>query len=440
MSNLNKIFDYWLPAKISEEFDKARLNLFIRVISVITWVGFLSSLFTIAFLTDQNSRIYYVGTTVLTAALYFIILYTVKKTGNLNLAYHIGGTLAVVFMTKLVFESGGIYSTSILSIWIILIASFFIASIRAGIVWSVITVLYIVLFYVLEVFEIDGFKPHMDSPSRRVMDLIFITTYISFVLIIYERNRKGLLDRMHKAHTELKKQNQSLIELNREKENLMAIVAHDLKSPQQQLLAILSLMEMEFKAKNIPTDYIKMGKNILNGSIHLINDITYSKEISDGFVIQHKEKVEVTPFVSDMIQSFESTAKEKNISIVPAISTNGLSIEIDKIIMGRILQNIISNAIKFSPFEKSIFITASNTNNQLIVSVKDEGPGIAKEEQQLLFKRFQKLSARPTNKESSSGLGLYIVKTLVDKIGGDIQVISDKGQGAEFKLVIPLKK
>jgi signal transduction histidine kinase len=199
-------------------------------------------------------------------------------------------------------------------------------------------------------------------------------------------------------------------------------------------------MEMEFKSKNIPTDYIKMGKNILNGSIHLINDITYTKELSDGFVIQHKEELEVTPFISEMIQSFESTAKEKNISIVPAISTNGLSIEIDKIIMGRILQNIISNAIKFSPFEKKIFITASMTSNRLIVSVKDEGPGIAKEEQLLLFKRFQKLSARPTNKESSSGLGLYIVKTLADKIGAEIQVISDKGHGAEFKLLIPLKK
>jgi signal transduction histidine kinase len=434
---LDKVFDFWLPNQLKDKvIDKARLNLFIRVISTITFVGFITSIFNIFLLPEWGSKLYFIGTAGLSAGLYLVILFVVKKTGKVNLAYHIGATIAVLFMTRLIFESGGIYSTGILSIWIILIASFFIASIKTGITWSVITILYIGGFYLLDVYNIKNYNPLIDTPFRRVIDLIFITSYISFVLVIYEKNRKGLLLKMKKAHDEQKKQNKSLIELNREKETLMAIVAHDLKSPQNQLLGILKLVEMELKANNQSTEYIELGKNIVKGSLHLINDITYTKEITAGFLIEKKETIEIDPFVEEQLHLFDTTAKEKNISIVKNINTQSLSVDIDKIILARILQNLISNALKFSPFGKRIFISTSHSNNQIIFSVKDEGPGIDKDEHKLLFKRFQKLSARPTNKESSSGLGLFIVKTLVDKIGGKIQVLSEKNNGAEFKLII----
>jgi signal transduction histidine kinase len=439
LSKLDKVFDYWLPNNLSDKvIDLARLNLFIRVISTITVVGFFTSSFTVLIMPDWQSRLYFIGTAGLSAGLYLLILFIVKRTGNINFAYNIGATIAVLFMTRLVFESGGIYSTSILSIWIILIASFFIASIRTGITWSIITIFYIAFFYFLDINDIKNFKPELDTPLRRVVDLIFITSYISFVLVIYEKNRKGLLLKMKNAHDEQKKQNKALIEINREKETLMAIVAHDLKSPQNQLLGILKLVEMELKANNQSTEYIEMGKNIVKGSLHLINDITYTKEITNGFLVEKKEGVEIGSFVEEQISGFEYAAKEKNISIVKDIKTNGLSIQIDKTILARIFQNLISNALKFSPFGKSIYISTILSNSEIIFSIRDEGPGIDKEERKLLFKRFQKLSARPTNKESSSGLGLFIVKTLVDKIGAQVKVISEQGKGAEFVLVLSL--
>jgi signal transduction histidine kinase len=103
----------------------------------------------------------------------------------------------------------------------------------------------------------------------------------------------------------------------------------------------------------------------------------------------------------------------------------------------RVLYNLISNAIKFSPFEKEIIISVIDTNKTFTISVKDKGPGISEEDQEKLFNKFNKLKNKPTNNESSSGLGLYIVKKLLKNLHGEIEVISELGKGTTFKLTIP---
>ena len=105
----------------------------------------------------------------------------------------------------------------------------------------------------------------------------------------------------------------------------------------------------------------------------------------------------------------------------------------------RVLYNLISNAIKFSPFEKQIVVSVLDHQNNYEISVKDEGPGISKEDQEKLFNKFNKLKNKPTNNESSSGLGLYIVKKLLKNLHGKISVESDLGSGTTFNLTIPHK-
>ncbi|MBK8290015.1 MAG: ATP-binding protein [Flammeovirgaceae bacterium] len=104
----------------------------------------------------------------------------------------------------------------------------------------------------------------------------------------------------------------------------------------------------------------------------------------------------------------------------------------DKLYLYRIFENLISNALKFSPANKHIYTSIEEVENKIVVKVRDEGPGFTIEDQRQLYRKFQRLSARPTGGESSTGLGLSIVKALVEKMNGELICQSEEGNGATF--------
>lgn len=105
--------------------------------------------------------------------------------------------------------------------------------------------------------------------------------------------------------------------------------------------------------------------------------------------------------------------------------------------MGQVVDNLLSNAVKYSPPEKDIYVELSRKQDQIRFEVRDQGPGISHEERDKLFQHFQKLSAKPTGGESSSGLGLAIAQRIVEEHGGNIGVESEPGQGATFYFELP---
>ena len=106
--------------------------------------------------------------------------------------------------------------------------------------------------------------------------------------------------------------------------------------------------------------------------------------------------------------------------------------------IAQVFENLISNAIKFSPLDSNIFIKLEKQNDNVKISVKDEGVGISVEDQKQLFGEFKRLSAQPTNGERSTGLGLSIAKKIVDMHGGLIGVYSEVGKGSTFFFTLPL--
>ncbi len=107
--------------------------------------------------------------------------------------------------------------------------------------------------------------------------------------------------------------------------------------------------------------------------------------------------------------------------------------------IAQVIDNLFSNAIKFSPHDLNIYVTSEMNNNMVKVSVRDEGPGISKEDQSRLFGEFQRLAAQPTDGEKSTGLGLSIVKKIVEAHGGTISVVSKLGEGATFSFKLPME-
>ena len=108
--------------------------------------------------------------------------------------------------------------------------------------------------------------------------------------------------------------------------------------------------------------------------------------------------------------------------------------ESDRSYLIRVFENLLSNALKFSENGKHIFVSLHQIKDVIELKVRDEGPGISDEDQAKLYHKFQRLSARPTSGESSTGLGLWIVKTVVDKLGGQIECESKVGVGTTFTI------
>jgi signal transduction histidine kinase len=134
---------------------------------------------------------------------------------------------------------------------------------------------------------------------------------------------------------------------------------------------------------------------------------------------------------------FQLQAKAKNITLHATVSITEGILHTDEEALTRILDNLLSNALKFSPPGKQIFISQQVTSAGVQIAIRDEGPGISEEDQQKMFKKFQRLTSIPTQGESSTGLGLAIVKALTEKIGGVILVQSTIGVGTTFTLGIP---
>ena len=139
----------------------------------------------------------------------------------------------------------------------------------------------------------------------------------------------------------------------------------------------------------------------------------------------------------EIFDSFKYISDRKHIHLDFYSSIIKFHTVFDKDKVERILINLLSNAIKFSPSNKNVTVIAVDLGNAIEISIEDEGPGINAEDQLKLYQKFQKLTAKPTGGESSTGLGLSIVKTMVEKMKGKIHYQSEDGKGAKFVVNLP---
>lgn len=231
------------------------------------------------------------------------------------------------------------------------------------------------------------------------------------------------------------RRNQELSDLNHEKDTLMSIVAHDLKSPLNRIKGIADLMELEGKLPEDQKIYLQMTKDATQAGLDLIKDLLDVHMLEEN-AAPNISSFDVSQFLLEKIDAFGPSAESKNIHL-HITKINSEEVRIDKDYLNRIVDNLISNAIKFSKRNSSIEVSAGYTSSNFWISVKDYGPGFSDNDKAHLFQKFKKLSARPTAGETSNGLGLAIVKTLVDRLKGKIELTSEQGKGSEFIIRFP---
>lgn len=244
------------------------------------------------------------------------------------------------------------------------------------------------------------------------------------------REREQLL--AHQA-ADLEKANRALHTLNEQKDQYLGLVVHDLRNP---LHGILLSAENLAEESNDPLVHEQAGRIVrtaeeMGGLIGRFLDIA---AIDSGTVKAKLEPFPLDLLVEEAAAAAGPPAQAKAIKVVRELSKGIPLAEVDPAFAKEILANLLSNAIKFSPPESVITLRLEAAGAEVILSVEDQGPGLTEDDKRRLFGRFARLSAQPTAGEGSVGLGLSIVKHMVEACGGRIWVDSAEGKGAAFRV------
>ncbi len=252
-----------------------------------------------------------------------------------------------------------------------------------------------------------------------------------------EQNRYILSQReeIFKQNEILSHNNKELELLNHEKDTLMNIVAHDLKSPLNRISGLTHILDREGNLSSQQTELLHLIKECTRGGIDLISGLLDVHALNEVRENPKPTAILFDEFLRQKVQAFFPIAEAKGgqIRVNNLIEKRVIS---DASYLGRIIDNLLSNAIKFSPRGSVIEISAGWKGGCIHLSVKDSGPGFTPQDIKQLYQKFRKLSAQPTAGESSHGLGLAIVKTLVDRLGGTIE-LDASSKGSEFLVRIP---
>ena len=265
--------------------------------------------------------------------------------------------------------------------------------------------------------------------------VIGVLTLVALTFIAVDaRNKKkhialqALIDERTNA---LRVSNEELVQLNQEKNNLIGVVAHDLRSPLRQMMGLLTLVKMNVKVDDTSATYLDM---VAKSALRLDDMIVKILDVDaiDAQQLNVKiEAVDLSAMCGAVADRFGVDALRKRISIIRKIDPE-IFVRADKDYLEQVLENLLSNAIKFSPFERQVFVSLQALDERVRCEIRDQGPGLSEDDKKKLFGKYQKLSARPTDHEPSTGLGLSIVKKFVSAMNGEIACESEPGKGACF--------
>ncbi len=245
-----------------------------------------------------------------------------------------------------------------------------------------------------------------------------------------------LIGTLYWLYRNKQKSNAQLAKLNQEKNELIGVVAHDLRNPLNNINNLSALLKegLNGKLSKDQVDYFRFIENSsarMNDLIERVLDVNAIESESLKMNLQVCDLAEILNTVAD---SFVLRASEKHIDMKRELPENKYYAFIDRNYSIQVFENLLSNALKFSPEKSCIEVKLDEEDHTIVASIIDEGPGFSQEDKKQLFKRFAKLSARPTGKESSVGLGLSIVKRYVDAMNGHIEAISNNGKGTIFRV------
>jgi signal transduction histidine kinase len=251
--------------------------------------------------------------------------------------------------------------------------------------------------------------------------------------IRYAVERRRTLD-------ELQRKNLQLEELNRARNQLLGVAAHDLRNPLGVVRLAAEVMSHGTMGpvSGPQGNLLRQIQELADYMVTMVNDLLDLSEIEAGFLTLRLQPVDLGALVTRNLEVNTHVARRKGIELVAEVPDSLPTLEADPGKVQQVLDNLVSNAIKFSPPDARVCVTVEAVEGGARILVTDQGPGIEPQRLATLFEPFNRGDPRPTGGERSTGLGLAIVRRIVHGHGGDIAVDSSPGQGSTFRVFLPL--
>lgn len=241
---------------------------------------------------------------------------------------------------------------------------------------------------------------------------------------------------------ELKQKNLELARLNDQKDYFLGMAAHDLRNPLGHILLAVEMLEQQLddSLTSEQTELLGMIYSSSEFMLQLVNELLDIARIESGKLELNRHPVNLATLVERNVQANRALAEKKQISLQFLAEASPPEIWLDPHKMGRVLDNLITNAVKFSYPGSPVTVRLGRHQNNVVIAVEDQGQGIPVDELGKLFEPFKRLSVKGTNGEPSTGLGLAIVKKIVMGHGGDVKVKSEAGKGSVFEVWLPVSE
>jgi two-component system, OmpR family, sensor histidine kinase VicK len=227
--------------------------------------------------------------------------------------------------------------------------------------------------------------------------------------------------------------------IDMERREFVANVSHELRTPLTTMRSYLeALAEGAWQDREIAPKFLEVTQTETERMIRLVTDLLQLSKMDSKDYLLSKEWVNFVPFFHRIIDRFELT-KEQNVSFSRNLPEQPMFVEIDEDKMTQVLDNIISNALKYSPEGGLVSFTIKEDDGYMVVSVSDEGMGIPADNLEKIFERFYRVDKARTRKLGGTGLGLAIAREMVNAHGGDIWAMSEEGKGTVISFSLPFE-
>jgi signal transduction histidine kinase len=273
--------------------------------------------------------------------------------------------------------------------------------------------------------------------SKAVTYLAIAAAIIAVVVAAFLAQKRRVNRKLLEVNDLITRQNDKLAQLNFEKNSLISIVSHDLSSPFASIKMWGHVLQSE--QDNLNEEQKKAINRIItstNNGERLIRTILDVEKAETNKRSLQLENIDLTELVENIVTDVMPSAHKKHIRLHYESLRNPLYLITDPQLIHRICENLLSNALKFTPEGKNVWVCVSEEEENVYLRFKDEGVGISPDEMPNLFSKYAKITSRPTSGEATTGLGLSIVKRLVEELNGEISCESAPDEGSLFTVLL----